>query len=295
MFKRHKLSPIDRTDIIRKLPKCKAHALNDLEFFCTTDEIGVCQVCLLKGNFVGKPYTLVSELKEKRAESIQEKIADVELQRQRLVSARDDASAVASELVANLSAQRDAVSANFQSIREALLAREKATLGALDDLKNAKCRVLQKQIESITSAIAKMDAAKHEGDVVLNYSNDLEYVYNSYVIEEYFQDVAAVVATSPSPCAICASSKLQCHCPVVDSELPVVISERVPELVAAYAAVPPAHQVDALLSDEAAVGSPERAKKAMNVVGASDEQKLILQRVASGAADNADEYGCVVS
>ena len=198
MFQKHQLSPIDRTDLIRALPKCKSHPLNNLEFFCTADEIGVCQVCLLKGQFVGKPYTMVSELKEKRAENIHEKIAHVKAQRLRLASARDDAVAVASELDTNLLAQKKAVQENFQAIRDALNSREDATLGALTAQKDAKLRVLQSQITTITQAITKLDTAREEGDVVLKYSNDLEYVYNSFVIEEYMQDVAKIDASVSS-------------------------------------------------------------------------------------------------
>ena len=293
MFKNHQIEEIDRTDLIRKLPKCKTHTLNDLEFFSTADEVGVCQVCLLKGEFVGKPYTLVSELKQKRAQGIESQVAKVQAQRLRLTSARQEAENVKKELHQNVEAQASAVRENFAAIRSALDIRQQQTLDALSALKEAKCRVLDVQIKTITNALTKMDTAAEEGNIVLKYSNDLEYVYNSFVIEDYMSELSDISSTAPSSCEECASSGRQCHCPVVDAELPVIISDKVPSLVSAYAAVPSAEMVDELLS------SPSKghavAKQAMNAVGASDAQRAILSSVASDAvADNADEYGCVV-
>mmetsp|Transcript_17590 Transcript_17590/g.22401 ORF Transcript_17590/g.22401 Transcript_17590/m.22401 type:complete len:262 (+) Transcript_17590:100-885(+) len=87
IFKSHEREGLSHSEMMA-LPKCPIHPLNDLEFFSTDEEVGVCQVCLLKGEFVGKPYCLVSDVRKARHEDIQNGVKVIVEEKARLVQAK---------------------------------------------------------------------------------------------------------------------------------------------------------------------------------------------------------------
>lgn len=261
-------------------PKCPQHPLNDLEFFSTEEEVGVCQVCLLKGQFVGKPYCLVSDVRKLRQEDIEKDLEKVTEQRELLHQGRLQAEEVITELNKNLDEQRAAVKENFASIREALDKREAETLRALDSLKEAKQAVLEKQISQTDNIIKVIDDGMDNVEVVLNHSNDLELVYLTVVLQDFVSDLAKIDAERFKDEMLQMSYY---HSPAVDEELPVVLSERVPQLVSAYASVPSSDDVAGVASGKSKSVAARMTK----------EQKEALEEV-SGAKANADEFGCVL-
>ena len=279
IFKSHETARLKHEQMMAP-PKCTQHPLNDLEFFSTEEEMGVCQVCLLKGQFVGKPYCLVSDVRKLRQEDIEKELEKVMDQRELLFQGQTQAEDVITELNKNLESQRAAVKENFASIRAALEKREAQTLEALDNLKQAKQSVLEKQIEQTKNIIEVIDDGVDNVEVVLNHSNDLELVYLTVVLQDFVSDLSKIDADRFKDGMLAMSYY---HNPAVDEELPVVLSERVPQLVSAYASVPSS-------DDVAGVASGKSKSMAARM---TKEQKEALEEV-SGAKANADEFGCVL-
>ena len=279
IFESHETSRLKHEKMLAP-PKCSQHPLNDLEFFSTEEEMGVCQVCLLKGQFVGKPYCLVSDVRKLRQEDIEKELDKVNEQREMLYQGQLQAEEVITELNQNLEDKRAAVKENFASIREALEKREAETLSALDKLKEAKQGVLEKQIEQTKNVINVIDDGINNVEVVLNHSNDLELVYLTVVLQDFVSDLAKIDAQRFKDDMLDMSYY---HSPAVDEELPVVLSERVPQLVSAYASVPSAEDIAGVASGKSRSVGTRMTK----------EQKEALDEVA-GAKANADEFGCVL-
>lgn len=79
--------------------------------------------------------------------------------------------------------------------------------------------------------VARIDDAARQVTLILNHSNPLEVIYQTYVIQEHLSRVVDVRSTAPKTCVECAKEKLPCHHPAVDASLPVVLSDRVPQIV----------------------------------------------------------------
>ena len=83
----------------------------------------------------------------------------------------------------------------------------------------------------------------------------------------------------------CRKQSKACHCTVVGPELPVALNDRAAELVGAYAAVPSAKSVTALmLNGDKATSAPKQTPR----------QKELMQEVAQAANSNPEDGGCVV-
>jgi len=262
------------------LPKCPQHVLNDQEFFTTDKEEGVCQVCLLKGDFVGSPYAMVNDIRATRQDDIERKLDDVLVQRERVVAGRESTLEVLSQLDENLLDSSAAVTRNFSAIREALDRREKETVAALQALKDAKTRVLQSQVAAADMVLNQIDEGTRNVRLILKHSNPLEVIYQTYIIGEHLNEIGNVRSTAPRTCAECKQENAACHDPAVDASLPVVLSDRVPQIVGAYAAVPDAQ----LIEDGLQPALPQ----------ATLEQKQVLKDVVQGAANSQEEFGCCV-
>jgi len=186
---------------------------------------------------------------------------------------------VLGDLDANLIESSAAVAKNFAAIREALDRREKETLSALQALKNAKTRVLQSQVEAADMVLNQIDDGTHNVELILKHSNPLEVIYQTFVIAEHLNEIGNVMPTAPRTCDECKRENAACHDPAVDASLPVLLSDRVPQIVGAYAAVPDAQLVENGLN----ASMPQ----------ATLEQKQVLKEVAS-AAGSEEEWGCSI-
>jgi len=264
-------------------PKCEAHPANEVEYFCTDDELGVCQVCLLKGEFKGKDYDLVSDVRKRRQESVVQGVSDALVQRARLIEGKKENMTTLEELAGTLDHQKHAVNENFAQIRAALDMREAQTLEALEKLYESKKRVLEGQIRRIDTEMARIEDGVQNVKLTLRHSNDLEVIYLTYVLQNFINDLVDVSPTSP---AGGHTEEGPDHGPAVDEQLPVVLSTKVPQLVGAYASVP-----DAALVDEIASGATDA--QVLQETTATEEQKTILKTVAGSDADAA-EYGCTL-
>jgi hypothetical protein len=284
IFRKHEGKPLRHSEMTA-LPKCIHHVLNDQEFFVTQDEVGACQVCLLKGDYVGAQYALVNDVRNERQGEIEAGIEDVLAQRERLEQGRDETKETLEDLEKNHEDSISAVRQNFAAIREALQKREMETLSALDELKKAKKNVLEEQVEQADMVIKQIDDGVRNVKLVLKYSNPLEVIYQTYVIGEHLSNIGAVPNTAPRVCLQCAKDQAPCHHPAVDASLPVLLSDRVPAIVMAYAAVPSPQSVE-----DVALGKKAESEV---VPQATDEQKQVLKQVAS-AAQSEEEYGCSI-
>jgi len=260
-------------------PKCESHLLNDVEYFCTEDELGVCQVCLLKGEFKGKAYCLVHDVRKTRQEEIEQQVSEALLQRATLIDARKANQATLTALSENLTEQELAVRENFRAIRTALDERETETLEALRALYESKKQVLNGQIKRIDVEKTRIEDGVRNINLVLNHSNDLEVVYLTYVLQSQLDSLTNVPSTSPLPGATD-------HDPAVDAELPVILSDKVPQLVRAYATV-----ADSSLVEEIATG--QTTASVLSEIAGTKEQQNILKQVAGTNVDAAD-YGCSI-
>jgi len=284
IFAKHEGKPLRHSEMTA-LPKCSQHILNDQEFFVTADEVGACQVCLLKGDYVGAQYALVNDVRNERQGELEAGIEDVLAQRERLEYGKEETEEVLVELEKNHQESIAAVKQNFQAIREALQRREQETLQALDELKKAKKNVLEEQVEQSQIVMSQIDDGVRNVKLVLKYSNPLEVIYQTYVIDEHLKTIGNVPSTAPRVCMQCQKDQAPCHHPAVDASLPVLLSDRVPAIVMAYAAVPSPQSVQ-----DVAYGVRAEADIAPQ---ATEEQKQVLKQVAS-AAQSEEEYGCSI-
>jgi len=207
IFCKHEGKPLTHSEMTA-LPKCVHHILNDQEFFVTSDEVGVCQVCLLKGDYVGAQYALVNNVRSERQGEIEAGVEDVLAQRERVQLGREDTVQALDELELNHKDSIDAVRQNFAAIREALDRREQETLHALDELKKAKKNVLEEQVEQADLVIKQIDDGVENVRLVLKYSNPLEVIYQTYVIGEHLNTIGTVPSTAPRVCMACRNTKL---------------------------------------------------------------------------------------
>jgi hypothetical protein len=159
------------------------------------------------------------------------------------------------------------------------------TLSALEDLKRAKKNVLEEQVEQADMVIKQIDDGVRNVKLVLKYSNPLEVIYQTYVIGEHLSNIGAVPSTATRVCMQCAKDQAPCHHPAVDSSLPVLLSDRVPAIVMAYAAVPSTQSVE-----DVALGKKLESEITPR---ATDEQKQVLKQVTA-AANSEEEYGCTI-
>mmetsp|Transcript_6726 Transcript_6726/g.7675 ORF Transcript_6726/g.7675 Transcript_6726/m.7675 type:complete len:191 (+) Transcript_6726:952-1524(+) len=183
------------------------------------------------------------------------------------------------ELSNNLEEQQAAIRANFQAIRDALASRESATLEALQLLKDTKDEVLNNQIDSVNKMLGVIDDGVNNINVVLNHSNDLELVYLTIVLQEFIGDLSRI---DTGKFASISKSLSYYKQPAVDADLPVALSDQVPGLVEAYAAVPDAEQVQDLADGKA---------NKLKINSVSREQAAALREVSNGQAN---ESNCVV-
>ena len=291
IFSSHEAEPLTHGEV-SAVPKCPQHVLNDLEFFVTEQEAGACQVCLLKGDFVGAAYSLVNDVRRERQEDVEVGLDELLSKEERLMTCRTETLSVLAELETNLEARQIDVKENFALIRSALDARETETLQALSALKEAKTRVLQSQVEKMDRTKSEIDDGVRGVRLVLDHSNPLEVIYSYYVLQERVASLNDVRPTAPKKCAACEGETdeqgidVVCHHPAVDAELLVVLSDRVKDVVGAYAAVP-----DALVVEEVAMGA--RQADSLNPT-MSTEQRRLLEEV-SNSAGNEEEYGCVIA
>ena len=265
------------------LPKCDLHPLNVVEYFCAEDEIGVCQVCLLKGEFKGKDYSLTQDVKAERLEEVEKGVSRTLLLRAQLLESRKENENTLASLSENLTAQQSKVRVNFASIRTALSAREDETLLALQRLHDAKKQVLDAQVEAIDGINRKIEDGVENINLVLNYCNPLELVYLTYVIQNAIRNLCDIPSTSPLGSFEKGSAN---HEPAVDDDLPVVLSDKVVDLIKAYASVPDSNLVEQVANGKA---SPN----AISTVSGTKEQQKLLQQV-TGTSVQAEEYGCIV-
>ncbi|KAH9258955.1 hypothetical protein BASA81_002575 [Batrachochytrium salamandrivorans] len=284
IFANHLAKPLLHKEMTA-LPKCPHHVLNEQEFFVTEEETGACQVCLLKGSFVGAQYSLVSDVRQERQVEIDNLLQDVAFARSRLAEGKEDIEAVLQDLTVSHLESKNAVVENFKLIREALDSREKETIEALDVLLQAKRQVLQNQVSECEILIHQIDDGVDNVELVLKHSNPLEVIYQTVVIADHLQQIGNVPQTAPRSCSQCTQDKLQCHHPAVDSSLPVLLSDKVPSIVMAYAAVPSPEFVED-------VASGKRSDKDDGLPQATLEQKQVLKQVA--AAGSEQEFGCVL-
>lgn len=96
---------------------------------------------------MGAAYSLVTDVRKEREAEIRAGLEDLQAEREKLLSGRDDTLKTITELNLNLDQASEDVRDNFAAIRDALERREKETLLALQDLKNAKQRVLTTQVQ----------------------------------------------------------------------------------------------------------------------------------------------------
>jgi hypothetical protein len=265
------------------LPKCPTHKVNEQEFFVTEEEMGACQVCLLKGPYQGAQYTQVPDVRKQRQDEIEQALGDVQLTRERLVLGKEMNQTILQELDVSFQNSTLQVVENFKSIREALDKREEQTLQALKALKDAKINVIQEQIVECSQLINQIDDGVENVNLVLKHSNSLEVIYQTVVIGEHLQMIGSVGSTAPLSCTTCQTEQLPCHHPSVDASLPVLLSEKVPQLVMAYAAVPSPEQVFGVMGQEDL--STSRHEPTL-------EQQQVLKEVQ--VVGREQEYGCVV-
>jgi hypothetical protein len=284
IFSKHEGKPLRHSEMTA-LPKCVHHILNDQEFFVTADEVGACQVCLLKGDYVGAQYALVNDVRNERQSEVEVGVEDVLAQRERVEEGKNETKEVLEELEKNHEESIAHVRQNFTAIRDALDKREQETLHALDELKKAKKNVLEDQVDQAECVIKQIDDGVRNVKLVLKYSNPLEVIYQTYVIEEHLNSIGAVQSTAPRVCMQCAKDQAPCHHPAVDASVPVLLSDRVPLIVMAYAAVPSPQFVE-----DVAYGKKSEADI---VPQATDEQKQVLKQV-SAAHNSEEEYGCSI-
>lgn len=285
IFCKHEGKPLTHSEMCA-LPKCPHHVLNEQEFFVTDEEVGVCQVCLLKGDYVGAAYALVNDVRNERQGEIELSLQDVAGQRERILEGKEQTSATLEELESNHILGIKAVRENFAAIRDALDKREIETLDALEELKKAKRGVLEDQVEQAKIAISQIEDGIHNVELVLKHSNPLEIIYQTYVIGEHLNTIGNVPNTAPRVCSQCQSDSASCHHPGVDANLPVLLSDRVPSIVMAYAAVPNSQWVHdvahGIMLDT--VIAPQ----------ASDEQKQVMKQIAASAGSADQDFGCVL-
>ena len=265
-------------------PCCDSHRLNEIEYFTTEDELGVCQVCLLKGEFKGKEYLLVTDVRQARQAEIESGVSEALLQRAALMEGRKQVEITKLELADNLATQKQAVKENFSAIRSALQEREEETLSALQNLHDQKQRVLSRQLEAIAVQKGRIEDGVKNINLVLKHSNDLEVVYSSFVLMAHTRNLSDVPSTSP----LRSAGDEPNHAPSVDAELPVLLSDKVPLLVKAYASV-----ADADIVEEIATGAVQ--KSVLNASQGTKEQQEILQQVGGKhVAKEGAEYGCIL-
>jgi len=283
IFRGHKPEPLTHSEMTAP-PKCESHPINDIEYFCTEEELGCCQVCLLKGEFKGKDYALVTDVRSERQKEVERGISEALIQRASLIEGRKENEAVLKELHEMLAEQKEAVSNNFAEIRKALNQREQETLEALQALHDSKEKVLNNQIHAIDTEKGRIEDGVANVNLVLKHSNDLEVIYLTYVLQEQVNAICAVPSTNPSAAD---SNDDPDHGPAVDAQLPVILSDRIPQLVAAYASV-----ADASLVEEIALGQVDA--DVLTTYNANDEQRKILQNVTGNKKGDGEEYGCIL-
>jgi len=137
----------------------------------------------------------------------------------------------------------------------------------------------------VNKVVDQIDDGVESVKLVLKHSNPLEVVYSVYVLQDALSIIGDVPPTAPKICSECRNEKVPCHHPAVDSQLPVVLSEKVVSLVQAYASVPEASLVERVAQGK---GQPSDLAPAAN-----PEQKKLLQ-LAAGAATKEEEFGCVL-
>lgn len=298
IFESHEREGLTHSEMFA-LPKCQTHPKNDLEFFSTEEEIGVCQVCLLKGDFVGKPYCLVGDVRRARQHEIERGVRVVLEEKEHLLIGRQRMEQILDLLDRKLEQQTEAVKKNFSAIRAALEKREQETLSALTDLKATKAQVLSQQITQTDHILGTINDGIRNVKLILNHSNDLELVYLTIVLQEFVADLAKIDAPKFGFKFNEPSRPLEYfHSAAVDSELPVLLSAKVPELVAAYAPVPAAtfEPIFGAGKEKQGLELPEngvrRGKLRLEPPMITKEHHELLKEV--GAEDKADEYGCTV-
>mmetsp|Transcript_19887 Transcript_19887/g.35348 ORF Transcript_19887/g.35348 Transcript_19887/m.35348 type:complete len:455 (-) Transcript_19887:279-1643(-) len=280
IFRSHKPERLTHSEMTAP-PKCDSHKINDIEYFCGSDEVGVCQVCLLKGEFKGKDYSLISDVRKERQSAIEEGISEALLQRASLIEGRKNVEETQQELDTNLASQKAAVKENFAVIRAALEKREAGALEALQALHDKKSDVLGRQLEAIDKEKSRIEDGVANINLVLNHSNDLEVIYLTYVLQGHVSELQNVQSTSPLP-----GGQQPNHNAAVDAELPVILSEKVPQLINAYASVG-----DATLVEEIAAGL--QSSQVLNRPTVSKEQQAVFKEVVGKNADTG-ENGCIL-
>ncbi|GBG25722.1 E3 ubiquitin-protein ligase TRIM71 [Hondaea fermentalgiana] len=283
IFRDHSPEPLTHSEMTAA-PKCESHPINDIEYFCTEEELGCCQVCLLKGEFKGKDYALVTDVRAERQKEVEHGVSEALLQRASLIEGRKQNETVLKELHETLAEQKAAVSANFAEIRKALDQREQETLQALQALHDSKEKVLNYQVNAIDTEKARIEDSVANVNLVLKHSNDLEVIYLTYVLQEQVNAICNVPSTNPSAGS---SSGEPDHEPAVDAQLPVILSDKIPNLVSAYASV-----ADASLVEEIASGQVDADVLAS--YSANDDQKNILRNVTGNNNADGAEYGCFI-
>lgn len=235
IFKSHIREGLSHSEMFA-LPKCEQHPNNELEFFSTEDEVGVCQVCLLKGDFVGKPYCMVSDVRQMRQAEIEKGVRSVIEEKEKLLIGKQKMEQAKDMIREQLKAQKQKVVQNFADIRKALNRREDETLGALEELANAKTDMLKGQVGHLEKVLQVINDGARNVKLILTHSNDLELVYLTIVLQEFVADMRQM--STPSFIGEEAKSLSYFYKPVVNADLPVILSERVVDLVSAYASVP---------------------------------------------------------
>jgi hypothetical protein len=153
-------------------------------------------------------------------------------------------------------------------------------------LKNAKTQAVKNQLMSVERVIRCIDDGVNSTELVLNHSNDLELVYMTYVLKNHISNISSVPSTAPKACIECRKKNKACHCTVVGAELPVALNDRAAELVGAYAAVPSASSITALmLNGDKAASTPKQTER----------QKKLMAEVAQAAkSTDPEDGGCVI-
>eukprot|EP00924_Labyrinthula_sp_SR-Ha-C_P016851 snap_masked-scaffold_6-processed-gene-16.34-mRNA-1 protein AED:1.00 eAED:1.00 QI:0/-1/0/0/-1/1/1/0/491 len=295
MFKTHQIQKLTHEEMMA-LPTCETHEGNLLEFFSTQDEVGVCQVCLLKGDFVGKPYCLVSDVRKARQAEIMKGVeAAIEL-KQKLLQGKERVLNTSDKLDSNLVSVSNKVKENFNRIRAAIEKKEKDVLKQLQSLCKDKKSLLGEQSDQVDLIVKYLDDGIKNVNTILQHSNDVELVYLTVVLQEFVNDLNIA---DTNKFTFETKQLKQYFKENVDAELSVKLSDQVEKLVEAYAPV----NADLKLAEKKRAARQARMKKfktespqqrnvQKEIQQLTPEQQALVKAV--GTANPEDGEGCSI-
>ena len=131
--------------------------------------------------------------------------------------------------------------------------------------------------------------------LLVHYSNDLELVYLTIVLQEFVGDLSKIDAPKFGFKFNDPKHPLEYfYTPTVDADLPVLLSDKVVDLIGAYAPVPTATFEPRVTEgdNKTPVNGVQRGKFRLETPKVTPEHKELLKEVTTDA--KADEYGCLI-